>query len=180
MKVIARNIKDYPVKIFNPDGTLLCETDNILVFYDIRIQIKKHKLEGYYLEFNGEIINIDKEGDPEQWPNGLFDISDKQLDCLLDMRDKPPYKRNDYDNIQGKELLPIRRKKTEIVLIVDPKIYPEKGVKLDYIPNMGDWVHYNENNYYAKRVIHNLDERKIKVFVDANEAYKRDPLAHLK
>lgn len=56
-----RCIRNKPVKIFNPDGTLLCETDNELQFNDIRIQIKDQESEGYYLEFEGEISNIDSD-----------------------------------------------------------------------------------------------------------------------
>lgn len=82
-KIEIRCIRNKPVKIFNPDGTLLCETDNDLQFNDIRIQIKDQKLEGYYLEFEGERSNIDSDGGVCNWMKGLFSTSTDQLNYLF-------------------------------------------------------------------------------------------------
>lgn len=37
LSIIVQDIRNPPVKVFNPDNTLLCETDNELIFNDIRI-----------------------------------------------------------------------------------------------------------------------------------------------
>lgn len=83
MAIIVKEIKNDPVRFFNPDGTLLCETNNELVFNDIRIQIKDQQLSGYYIVFKCKKHLIDIDGQFEIWPGGLFDISTKQLNYLL-------------------------------------------------------------------------------------------------
>jgi hypothetical protein len=42
-------------------------------FLDIRVQIKKAQVFGYYLIFNGKKIQIDKNGELEDYPQGLLD-----------------------------------------------------------------------------------------------------------
>jgi hypothetical protein len=37
------------------------------------VQIKKQQVSGYYGIFNGERINIDRNGELEKYPNGLLD-----------------------------------------------------------------------------------------------------------
>jgi len=83
MAIILRDIQNPPVKIFNPDGALLCETNNDLIFNDIRIQIKDQQLSGYYLEFQGKKCGINRHGELDYWPQGLFDISTNQLNYLF-------------------------------------------------------------------------------------------------
>lgn len=85
-KIEIRCIRNKPVRIFNPDGSLLCETDNLLQFNDIRIQIKDQKLEGYYLEFEGEKSIIDSNGGICNWMKGLFAIAADQLNDLYDFQ----------------------------------------------------------------------------------------------
>lgn len=82
-EIIVRDIKNPPVKIFSPDNSLLCETENDLVFNDIRIQIMDKKLSGYYIEFNGERTDIKPDGTLDIWPKELFDISTNQLNYLF-------------------------------------------------------------------------------------------------
>ncbi|WP_291599148.1 hypothetical protein [Bacteroides sp.] len=82
-EIIVKEIKNPPVKIFTPDNSLLCETENDLIFNDIRIQIMDKKLSGYYIEFNGERTDIKPDGTLDVWPKGLFDISVTQLNYLF-------------------------------------------------------------------------------------------------
>ena len=60
------------LQIYTPNGELL-GTVNEYEFLDIRVQIKKHQVSGYYGIFNGERINIDRNGELEKYPNGLLD-----------------------------------------------------------------------------------------------------------
>lgn len=83
MAIVIKEIQTPSVKIYNPDGTLLCETNNELVFNDIRIQIKDQKLNGYYLIFEGNKCDIDNDGQVIKWPRGLFSISTDQLNYLF-------------------------------------------------------------------------------------------------
>lgn len=70
-------------KIFNPDGSLLIETNNLLLFSHIRVQIKENELEGYSVQYQDEIIPIDKNGRLPSWPDGFFDTWDNLLTRLL-------------------------------------------------------------------------------------------------
>lgn len=83
MAIIPIDIQNPTVKIFNPNGTLLCETNNELVFNDIRIQIKDQKLSGYYIEINDEKSKIENDGMLTDWPRDLFTILTTQLNYLL-------------------------------------------------------------------------------------------------
>jgi sporulation protein YlmC with PRC-barrel domain len=60
------------LQIYTPNGELL-GTVNEYEFLDIRVQIKKQQVSGYYGIFNGERINIDRNGELEKYPNGLLD-----------------------------------------------------------------------------------------------------------
>jgi hypothetical protein len=48
-------------------------------FNDLRIQIKEHKLDGYYLMFNNIKHTIDKDGRVDTWSKGFFDLHEHQL-----------------------------------------------------------------------------------------------------
>lgn len=79
MGIEIRCIRNKPVKVFNPDGTLLCETDNELQFNDILIQIMEQRLTGYYIKFKGKRRNIEPSGTVKHPPSGFFDIMNEQL-----------------------------------------------------------------------------------------------------
>jgi predicted ATPase len=72
---------------FDPDGNSLGWL-NMFEFYDLKIQIKEHGVEGYYMIFNDEVfknrkIRIDKDGHCDGWPNGFYDLAESQLRKLL-------------------------------------------------------------------------------------------------
>ena len=71
--------KNKSAKIFYPDGSLIVETDNELMFYYIRVQIRKLQLSGCYIEFEGQKIKMDRNGELQDYPDGLFDESTKLL-----------------------------------------------------------------------------------------------------
>lgn len=79
------------VKVYNPDNTLLIETNNDDLITKIRCQIKERKLEGFYLTFmNPEDktetkISIDSNGRFD-CPNGVYyplDLTEKLSEKLL-------------------------------------------------------------------------------------------------
>ena len=53
MAIIVRDIQDKEMTIYNPDGTILVITHNILCVNDILIQIKEQKLSGYTIQLEG-------------------------------------------------------------------------------------------------------------------------------
>jgi hypothetical protein len=63
-----------PVKIFDPDGKLLVETNDIVTYTWVRTQIKEKKLYGYYIEFEGMKIHIDARGTEAYFPKGMMDL----------------------------------------------------------------------------------------------------------
>lgn len=81
--VVVQNIQNKTVKVYTPSDELLVETNSELIFNDIRLQIAEQNLEGYYIEFEDEKINILSNGKMERWPDGLFDISIIQLAKLI-------------------------------------------------------------------------------------------------
>jgi len=55
-------------------------------FNDLRIQISKEKINGYYMRFNNICIPILEDGKLELWPNGFYDIIENQLAILFKFR----------------------------------------------------------------------------------------------
>jgi hypothetical protein len=51
----------------------LNESENL----DLRCQIAENKIEGYYIKFCNQIINIQKDGKIKEWPFGLYDTNQK-------------------------------------------------------------------------------------------------------
>jgi len=58
--------------IYQPNGELL-GTVNEYEFLDIRVQIRKAQLSGYYLIFKDKKVRIDRNGELEEYPLGLLD-----------------------------------------------------------------------------------------------------------
>lgn len=73
-RIEIRNLRDNPVELWNPEDQNVGTIDNILDFYDVRVQIKNLKLSGYYFAFDGETIKIDENGECERYPEGFFDM----------------------------------------------------------------------------------------------------------
>lgn len=81
--ITLNNITNKPCSLYAPDGTLVGEITNELVLNDARIQIAEKHLEGYYIIFEGQRLEIDTKGMIDRWPKGFFDILDNQLCQLL-------------------------------------------------------------------------------------------------
>ncbi len=78
----VNKITPQTAELFNPQGESMGFL-NEYEFNDIRIQIMREKAEGYYFMFEGEACVIDKNGRLDYWPEGFFDIYDKQLSKLI-------------------------------------------------------------------------------------------------
>jgi len=72
--------------LFSPDRTYLGEIRSHLELADVRIQIKKHGMSGYFLKWRNSEIQINKNGGINIWLDGFFDTYDKQLNVLLDLK----------------------------------------------------------------------------------------------
>ena len=81
------NISPPVCDLYDPEGVFMGEI-NEYEFYDIRSQIKKEQVEGYYCIFNlphnNEYkFNIDKNGRSNDWCEGTFDLIEKSLMRIL-------------------------------------------------------------------------------------------------
>lgn len=87
--VVIKSVTEPPVRLYNPKGNLVGVIDNILVYYDVLLQIMHHFYEknkqdvvepsGYYIVMSdGRRIEINKNGSHEH-VDGLFDKMDEQL-----------------------------------------------------------------------------------------------------
>ena len=74
VKVIVNRITPQTVELFDPQ-------DNSLGFVneyelgDVKIQIAKYKLSGYYVKFEERKLRIDIQGTLEDYPRGFFDTN---------------------------------------------------------------------------------------------------------
>lgn len=78
-KIIVRDIVDDEVTIYNPDGTILVITRNMLCVNDILIQIKEQELEGYTLERNGNVCQIRKSGRIREFGSDVYSAQLRKL-----------------------------------------------------------------------------------------------------
>lgn len=69
-------------EIYTPDNILL-GIINEYEFLDIRVQIKKLQLSGYYIRFNNQKIKIDRNGHLDHYPEGLLDTMSKYYSKLI-------------------------------------------------------------------------------------------------
>ncbi len=81
--VRIRKVQDDPITLYK-DGELVGLITTHLVLNDIRIQIKKEKATGYSVHWNDRVIRIDHRANLEEWPVGMMDILDNQLDALIE------------------------------------------------------------------------------------------------
>ena len=82
MAIIVRDIQDKEMTIYNPDGTILVITHNILCVNDILIQIKDQKLSGYTIQLEG--IDYKQEiTDYGRIKQGFPDVYSEQLRELM-------------------------------------------------------------------------------------------------
>lgn len=80
---INNNIKEDKVPLYNPQGKLIGIIKNELAFNDVRIQIYKNKLEGYYIIWKDRVYKFNKYGYLLDWPHDLYQTYMDQLDILV-------------------------------------------------------------------------------------------------
>lgn len=66
-------------KLYSPEGEYLFTIYNEWQLNDVRLQIAKQNLEGYYLIWKKERININKWGDCDNWHKGFYDLKFNQI-----------------------------------------------------------------------------------------------------
>ena len=70
------------LEVYTPNNELIGVV-NEYEFLDIRVQIKKAQVFGYYIIFKGEKVRIDRNGELESYPIGLLDtMTNYYMDLL--------------------------------------------------------------------------------------------------
>lgn len=73
MAVRINNNIDPTVTLYSPDGYPIGEIQNESALMNVRVQICKQHLTGFYCVYKGQKIHIDGNGNLEDWPKGCFD-----------------------------------------------------------------------------------------------------------
>ena len=79
--IVVRNLHETMMTVYQPDGSILVETDNLLCIHDILIQIDDLSLEGYKIKIEDEIYDISKNGRIEKCMYEF--LMDKQLRRIM-------------------------------------------------------------------------------------------------
>jgi hypothetical protein len=69
--IIYKKFEIQTVPCYDNKGILLGHVNELELIH-IRVQVAKHKISGYFVEFNKEKIQIKDSGKLEYWPQGLF------------------------------------------------------------------------------------------------------------
>lgn len=94
----------------SPIVTLIClttkqeiKTDEEVVFNYVRGQIARWQYEDWIVEYKGKIYNIDKEGQIQNWPDGLFDQNENLVSYVV----QHGILREEYDDDLRKNLIDV-------------------------------------------------------------------------
>ena len=71
--ITINNVLDPVCDLYNPEDKYIGTIRNATSMLNVRVQIKKLKLEGYYVVFKEEKIHIDINGNMESYPKGFYD-----------------------------------------------------------------------------------------------------------
>lgn len=80
---INNYIKEDHVPLYSPEDKLIGIIENELAFNDVRIQIIKNKLSGYYITYKGQKYLIGTNGELDTWPDDLYTTYTDQLSKIL-------------------------------------------------------------------------------------------------
>jgi hypothetical protein len=75
--------KEEPWNLYDPQGNFVGVLDNYFSFLDVRVQIKNRQVDGFYIERNGCVALIQKDGQMNPYPHDLFPMMDRSLIFLI-------------------------------------------------------------------------------------------------
>lgn len=84
--IVPKEIEVEVAEHFAPDGTSLGFL-NLYEATELRVQIAKEAVAGYYAMWNGEKIIIEPDGAIYNWPSGFFDLWDNLMAELILLKD---------------------------------------------------------------------------------------------
>lgn len=82
-EIEIKRIASERVDLFDKEDEIVAVDMNEYELNHVRIQIARKKLSGYYVTWNQKKISIRSDGELSEWPEGLFDIGEKQFIELL-------------------------------------------------------------------------------------------------
>lgn len=85
-KIKIKVIKTERVEVFSPNGSS-CGKLNEIEFLDLRCQIKKHKVRGFYFYHEGKKIRLKTDGFLSEWVP-VFSASIKLYNYILGLKDE--------------------------------------------------------------------------------------------
>jgi len=74
------------VDLYSPDGELIQQGLNEMQVLYVQVRIAQNKIEGYYIVWKGQHIDIDIKGQLSCWPSGMFDAQQKMFASLMRLR----------------------------------------------------------------------------------------------
>lgn len=74
------------VALYTPSGLSLGILNNDHELNKVQIQIARHKLSGYYILWHDHKITINSKGELSEWPNGMYDQSQRDFAELFKAR----------------------------------------------------------------------------------------------
>jgi hypothetical protein len=80
------NIKEPICNLYDSNNNFIGHITSNVQLNDIRIQIKKAKIKGYYIIWNKKQMLIASNGGLDWWPKGFYDLIDTQTKELLDWK----------------------------------------------------------------------------------------------
>ena len=83
-RIKINKIKETTAELYGPRGGHIGTITSELQLNDIRIQIMKQNLSGYYIIWENRQIFINRDGRLHEWPVGFFDIEENQLYTLME------------------------------------------------------------------------------------------------
>lgn len=71
--ILVDNFQEEPALLYSPKGINVGTIYNSDALASVRAQIKEKQAEGYYLKYNDDVIDIDKNGNLSKYPEGFFE-----------------------------------------------------------------------------------------------------------
>lgn len=78
-EIYVRRIRSERCDLYSPKEEIIGSIFNEYELNDVRIQVAKKQVEGYYIMWKEHKIPIEKDGRIENWPEGFYDMIEKQL-----------------------------------------------------------------------------------------------------
>lgn len=85
-EIEIKDIEVPSVELYNSNNELIGVVKNEHSANDVRIQIAKRSLQGYYFKWNEKRIDISEDGEISNFPVGLWDNTQRQLAELFKIR----------------------------------------------------------------------------------------------